>query len=370
MARDATATSGSRLTSKIRYLRRRSGGYSTPSNQEGGLLKRGSVYAQTENEARRKLRIALGKRDAGLKTTATKESIDKYLKRWFESAKSSLRPRTAVSYEGIIRVHLVPRSGRIKLARLQPAHVQQLYADLLAEGRAPKTIRNVGLVLHRAIQQAVRWRLIESNVVGLVDLPRAEHREMQALSVEQARQVLNAAQGDDLEALWWLALSAGLRQGELFGLRWPNVDLDTGTINVVATAVRVTAKGREVLGWKDEGQRLGDPKSRRSRRRVQLSASALNVLRAHHQRALESALATGHAFDRNGFVFTREDGQPLSVTTTWKLWKRLLERASVPYVRFHDARHSAATMLLGRGVHPKIVSEMLGHSTVAITLDV
>ena len=161
------------------------------------------------------------------------------------------------------------------------------------------------------LRDAVRQRLIPTNVASLVNLPRSEHREMQALSYEQATAVLKAAETDPLEALWWLALTAGLRAGELFALRWSAVDLEAGTINVVATAVRVSAKGREVLGWKDEGQRLGDPKSRRSRRHVQLSSAAVGVLRRHKARAIATAVETDRPFNSNGYVFTREDGQPL-----------------------------------------------------------
>ena len=172
---------------------------------------------------------------------------------------------------------------------------------------------------------------------------------MQALSPDEARQVLATAKGDDLEALWWLALTAGLRQGELLALRWPDVDLDQASLRVVASLVRVA--GQE--------PRLEEPKSRRSRRQVELSAGAIQALRRHRQTSPSI-----------GFVFARTDGRPLSVTTTWKRWRPLLAAAHVRTVRFHDARHTAASLLLGRGFHPKVVSEMLGHSTVAITLDV
>jgi integrase len=205
------------------------------------------------------------------------------------------------------------------------------------------------VTLHRALAQAQRWRLIPTNVAELVDPPRLGRPEMKALNAEQARQVLKAAHGDDLEALWTVALTTGLRQGELLALRWPDVDLDRGSLRVVASLMRMV--GHE--------PQLVEPKSRRSRRQVELSAAAVDALRWH--RASAPSI---------GFVFARPDGRPLSVTTTWKRWRALLERAHVPAMPFHSARHSAATLLLSRGVHPKIVSEMLGHSTVAITLDV
>jgi integrase len=183
---------------------------------------------------------------------------------------------------------------------------------------------------------------------------------MKALTAEQARKVLDAARGDDFEALWVLALTAGLRQGELLALKWPDVDLGGGSLRVVASLVRIL--GHESV--------LAEPKSRRSRRQVELSGTAVEALRRHKAKAIKDALAAGRPYDKDGFVFPRNDGRPESGTRTWKRWRRLLKRAGVPHMPFHSARHSAASLLLGRGVHPKIVSEMLGHSTGAITLDV
>jgi len=293
-------------------------------------------------------RDALSARDAGAHPAPAKETVSTFLDSWLEGTQSSLRPRTFVSYSQIVRDHLKPTLGRIPLARLQPQQVQLLYAQLLAD-HAPKTVRNVHVTLHRALAQAQRWRLVPTNVADLVDPPRLSRPEMKALSPEQARQVLDTARGDDLEALWTVALTTGLRQGELLALRWPDVDLDRGSLRVVASLIRIV--GQE--------PQLAEPKSRRSRRRVELSAAAVDALRRH--RASAPSI---------GYVFARPDGRPLSVTTTWKRWRALLERAHVPAMPFHSARHSAATLLLSRGVHPKIVSEMLGHSTVAITLDV
>jgi integrase len=315
----------------------------------GGVWQRRSVFGRTKAETARKLRDALSARDAGAHPTTAKETVSTFLDSWLVGTQSSLRPRTFVSYSQIVRDHLKPALGRIPLARLQPQQVQQLYANLLSGGRAAKTVRNVHVTLHRALAQAQRWRLVPTNVADLVDPPRLSRPEMKALSPEQARKVMVAARGDDLEALWTLALTGGLREGELLALRWPDVDLDRGSLRVVASLVRMV--GQE--------PQIAEPKSRRSRRQVELSVAAVNALRQHRARSPSI-----------GFVFARLDGRPLSVTTTWKRWRALLERAHVPAMPFHSARHSAATLLLSRGVHPKIVSEMLGHSTVAITLDV
>jgi len=246
------------------------------------------------------------------------------------------------------------------LTKVGPQQLQRLYAQLLAQGSSPKTVRNIHGVAHRALEQALRWRLVTSNVADLVDPPRQTRPEMKALTADQARQVLAAAVGDDFEAIWVLALTSGLRQGELLALKWRDVDLEQESLRVVASLVRIL--GQESI--------IAEPKSRRSRRQVELSKVAVEALRQHKATAIKSALAAGRSYDKEGFVFQRASGRPMTGTRIWKRWHALLKLAGVPHMPFHSTRHSAASLLLGRGVHPKIVSEMLGHSTVAITLDV
>lgn len=314
-----------------------------------GAWKRRSVFGRTKADATQKLRAALSARDAGTPQPSAKETAGPFLEAWLASTQASVRPRTFASYSQIVRDHLAPALRSTHLTRLQPVQLQRLYAQRLEQGKSPKTVANIHRVMHRALNQAQRWRLVTANIADLVDPPRQRRPEMKALSPEQARTVLDAARDDDLEALWTVALTTGLRQGELLALRWPDVDLERGSLRVVARVVRIV--GQE--------PQLAEPKSRRSRRLVELSAGAVDTLRRHRSSAPSI-----------GFVFSRTDGRPLSVTTTWKRWQALLERAKVPAMPFHSARHSAASLLLSRGVHPKIVSEMLGHSTVAISLDV
>lgn len=163
------------------------------------------------------------------------------------------------------------------------------------------------------------------------------------------------------EALWTLMLTAGLRQGELLALRWRDIDLDAGRLAVVANSVRLSKLLEELLAINGREPLRGDPKTARGRRVVELTPQAVDALREHRR-------AT-RVIDLNGQVFTRPDGRVLAVPTLYTRWRRLLQRAGVPIVRPHDARHTCATLMLGQGIHPKLVSEMLGHATVAITLD-
>jgi integrase len=341
VSRNANGSGSVRLRSDGRWEAR----YSVHS---GGALKRRSVFGRTKVEASTRLRDALTARDSGLRPAPARETVDRYLVTWLAGVEPTLRPRTADLYVQIVSTHLAPAFARVPLSRLTPQLVQHTYRDLLTAGLSAKTVANVHGVLHRALEQAFRWRLVPANIADLVDPPRVPRHEMHALSPEQARHMLAAADGDPLEPLYRLAVTAGLRLGELLALRWPEVDLERHTLSVVATLEQRT--GYEPV--------VAEPKTARSRRQVQLGSATVEALRRHRQ-----------AQPGIGFVFTRSDGRPLSSSMVDKAWRGLNDRAGVPAVRFHDLRHTAATLLLGRGVHPKIVSEMLGHATVAITLD-
>ena len=320
---------------------------------------RKAFYGRTRPEVSQKLAAALKARQDGLPPVSERQTVRQYMSNWLESARPSLRPKTWLRYEQLLRLHVVPEIGKVRLVRLSPQHLQRLYAGRLEAGLSPASVVQLHAVLRRALGQAARWGLVARNVASLVTPPRLERREMTTLSPEQARTLLEAAAGDRLAALYVLAINTGMRQGEILALRWRDVDLDGGTLQVKAT---LQSAGEEFV--------FAEPKTAHSRRQVALNRPAAEALSSHRARQAEERLQLGAAREDNDLVFANEVGRPIAAANlrNRSFWP-LLVRAGLPRIRFHDLRHTAATLLLGRGVHPKIVSEMLGHSQIAITLD-
>lgn len=272
--------------------------------------------------------------------------------------KDTVRSTTYERYEQISRTHIALALGGVKLKALTPAHVRGLYKEKL-RSLSPRTVQYIHVTLHKALKQAVMDGLIPRNATEAVKPPQVRCEEIRPLTTEQVKELLAAASGDRLEALYVLAVHTGLRQGELLGLKWDDIDLEEGALQV--RRALTTAKG---------GPRLAAPKTKDSRRRVSLTSGAVDALKAHLGRQLEEIDRAGSLWRENGLVFASETGEPLDrryVTT--HLFKPLLERARLPRARFHDLRHTCATLLLTKNVNPKVVSEMLGHSSISITLD-
>jgi integrase len=202
--------------------------------------------------------------------------------------------------------------------------------------------------------------MVARNVAVLVSPPRVPRYEISPLSPAQARALLEAATGERFDALYVLALTTGMRLGELLGLRWRAVDLDGGMLQVHYTLLRLT-----------DGLQLREPKTPQSRRRIALTATAIAALRQHRSRQAAQRLRLGSVWDDRDLVFPNEIGQPIEQSNLLRrsFWP-LLEKAGLPRMRFHDLRHTCATLLLRQGVHVKVVSELLGHSSIKITLDI
>jgi len=236
--------------------------------------------------------------------------------------------------------------------------VRGLHREKLEAGLTPATVRKIHSTLHKALTQAVADGLIPRNAAD-VKAPRPAPEEMQPLSEAEARAFLDAARGVHFEPLYMLAISTGLRRGELLGLRWKDVDLERGTLRVGRALVREA--GRHVLG---------ETKTRGGRRQISLTPRAINALKAHRKYQLEERMRLSGLYEDRDLIFATSVGTPInSENLVKRSFKPLLKKAGLPEIRFHDLRHTCATLLLGRSVHPKIVQELLGHATIAVTLD-
>ncbi len=328
------------------------------ATEEDGRSVRRSVFGTTDKDVVKALRAALTARDDGKPAPHRSETVGSFLMTWLEGARPTIRPGTWRRYEQLTRLYLVPSIGRVRLVALGPHHVAKLYRDLLATGMTPATTHYVHRTLRRALGQAERWKLVTSNAAAVVTPPRPESREMHTLTAEQVRRLLDAAPDRD-RPLYLLAVSTGMRLGELLALRWADVDLDGGSLRVVATL-------RHLSG---EAATFAQPKTARSRRRVELSASVVAALSAHKVATIEERWRAGQLWQDHDLVFPNAFGRPRGSSNIVRAFHPLLEHAGLPRIRFHDLRHTAATLMLGRGVHPKLVSDMLGHASVGITLD-
>jgi len=323
-------------------------------------LKRRYVSAKTRQQCSQKLTKAMADRDGGLIFEAGHLTVGDYLKRWLKDVEDTVRRSTYEGYEYAVRPHIVPALGRIKLKDLTSAHLRSFYRDRLDSGRAPATVHKLHVVLHKALKAAVADGLIPRNAAAGLKLPRITREEIDPLTEEEARRLLETVRGDRLETLYVLALNTGMRQGELLALKWDDVDLERGVLRV-----------RRTLTHANKSFVLGEPKTKNSRRTIRLTTGAVNALRMHLSRQLEEIEYMGSLYQPGGLIFATETGTIINPSNLRnRSFKPLLKGAGLPPIRFHDLRHTCATLLLSNDVNAKVVSEMLGHSSIRITLDI
>ena len=316
-------------------------------------------YGESREEARRKLNQAIKAIDTGTYTDSRGRRLGEFLDQWLEEVvKPSVRQWTFAGYEVHIRLHIKPTLGAIPLNQLTALDVQRWMNRKAGDGLSAKSIRYMRGTLRAALNQAVRWGMISRNVAMLVEPPRGPQYEIRPFDPEEARRFLAAIRGDRLEALYSVALALGLRQGEALGLQWRDVDPDRGLIRVVHQLQRVDSK-----------LTLVSLKTDKSRRTLQLPASTLRGLRQHRSRQTAEREQLGDGWHDRDLVFTTPDGRPLEGSTVTRMFHRHLDEAGLPQRRFHDLRHSCATLLLVQGVSPRVVMEVLGHSDVGMTLN-
>jgi integrase len=330
--------------------------------QADGRRRRKAFYATTRQEVARKLQAAQRALADGLPLAGQRQTVGAFLETWLSGVARRVRPKTFERYRQIVRLHLVPRLGRIPLAQLMPAHVEAAMNQAQDEGASPQSAAHHRAVLRGALNVAMRDSLVGRNVAALAAPPRIPEHEVRALSRGDARALLEAVRGDRLEALFTVALALGLRQGEALALRWTDINLDDGALTVQRSLQRVNGEWCFV-----------EPKTTRSRRTIPLPGPVTAALREHRARQLQERLRLGPAWQGETWgdlVFADEAGCPLSGFHVSRRFKGLLRVAGIPAMRYHDLRHGAASLMAAQGVPARVCMELLGHSQISTTMNI
>ena len=342
-------------------IRRKDGRYEariTIGRSPDGRQVYKSFYGKTEDDVAAKLAEAQQRRAGGIVLAGKRHTVAKYLRAWLVAAEPRLRQSTHRRYRQIIENNLIPILGSVALAELTPKNVETMYAE--AKHLSPRTRHHMRAVLRNALEDALRDGHVMRNVARLARLPGVSRSRRPFLGAEDVKRLVIGARDDELHALWLLAVGTGMRQGELLGLRWSDIDLEAGRLAVEHSLQRDSA-GRLVLA---------PTKTEQSRRGIAIGAATVTVLRGHKARQNEMRLrAGGDVWGDGGYVFTRADGRPLDGTAVHHRWVSLSKRLGLPRITFHDLRHTAASHMLAGGIDLKLVSEQLGHSTIRLTAD-
>ncbi|HEX3542778.1 MAG TPA: tyrosine-type recombinase/integrase [Acidimicrobiales bacterium] len=320
-----------------------------------------------KSEAQHHLTQVLAEVQAGTYSEPRKATLASFVTEvWLPARRSEgLRESTLCGYTTVMERWILPRIGGLALADITPRHVQCLYDDLAESGStlgrgglSKRSVQLAATLLRQTLTYAVEQGYLVRSPAAAIKRPKAPHSEMQAWTAGEAAAFLRSVADERLSALWLLALTRGPRRGELAGLRWADVDLEAGRISIRHTRVVVNAAATE-----------STPKTDAGRRTVPLDDTLTAALRAHRRRQLEERLAWGPAWVDSGLVFTREDGSPLHPESLSTGFERLARRAGLRAIRFHDLRHTAATLALAAGIPTEYVAQWLGHSSASITRD-
>ena len=314
------------------------------------------VYG-SKKDAERALTTELKRIDAGRPARLARLTLGDWLDEHDENWCEELSPRTLHGYRAVIKTYVPKHLLRRKLEELSPSDLQDLFNDMSQRGLSPTTVRGLRAVLGRALNRAMKLELVERNVATLVDLPKPVRIEIRVFSPEEARRFLEAAESDRFKALWYVLVTTGLRPGEALGLKWG--DWDGNKLRVRRALVRVPGQG-----WSPK-----ETKTRRSRV-VALPEMTIRALEEHRTRQKRERLQVGEAHVDRGLIFARSTGEPLESNNLKKRYfKPIFEAAGLPDMRLYDLRHTAATLRLVNGEHPKVVQEMLGHASITLTMD-
>lgn len=331
----------------------------------GKYLQSWFTVKGTKRDAEKKLSELLHQLDNGVFIKPGKTTLAEYLERWLKDyAWTNVAPNTAEGYEHIIRRYIIPALGKILLSQLRPEHIQAYYSEKLradkldGQGLSSSTVRNHHMCLHIALQIAIKWGLLVRNPTDAVDPPHCRRSDIHTLNEEEIRSFLEIAKSTPYYPVFYMALFTGMRRSEILALRWCDIDLLLCKASV-SRALHLI-KGQIIIR---------PTKTNRSTRSISLSPSTAIVLKHHKEKQVALRILSGTPLKEDDFVFSQLDGKPFLPNTITHNWIKLVRRAGLNGIRLHDARHTHASLMLKQGIHPKIVQERLGHSSIQITLD-
>ena len=325
--------------------------------EETGKFK--SLYAPTEKEAYGKLQKALQEQKQGILATGPRQKLSDFLPWWLEEVRQfKIRKSTYVRYQITLKKHILPALGHYPLQKLTTQHVQAFYNERLKKTQSPDAVYQAHRVLNPALEYAVKSRLISYNPVSGVSLPSLKKRKVHPLTIEQAHHLLEVAQGHRLEVWLAVAITTGMRLGEITGLHWDDCDLEKGLIEIHRSVAYLVNDYVE-----------GPPKTAKSERTIPISPTVCTLLKKHRIRQNEERLKVGEKWQDKNIVFCNQAGGYVYSNTFRKGFASLLDKAGLPSMHIHDLRHTASTLMQSLGVSPKAVQEMLGHSHLSQTGD-
>lgn len=335
--------------------------YDGPPDAKGKVKKLSETFRGTKREAEKRKRELLGLIDSGDYLDKSGETVASFMQRWLDTyVATNNKPATQRGYEGNIRRYINPAFGNVALQNLQPATIQQLYADMLERGLSATTVLHTHRVLREALNHGIKWGVLARNPADATTPPRPQTVELEMWDVPTIHAFLKAADDHPFRDIFHLAVLTGMRRGELLGLKWEYTNLSEKWLSVASTLQRINGKGLVI----------GSPKTKKSRRTIALSSESVELLKAVKTRQLEQRLSIGAAWQDNGYVFCQLDGKPLHPDKVSNEFKRIVDCASLPHLSLKGLRHAHATLLFSAGIHPKVVSERLGHSNISITMDI
>lgn len=337
-----------------------------PDPKTGKKKRKWHSFTGTKRQAQSECARLIAEITSGGYVEPTKQTVAEFLAEWLKFIKPTVTPKTHERYTEICEKNVGPLIGEVALAKLKTDRIDAAFSKALTEGRrraggglAPRTVHHMHRVLIKALNQAVTWDRLAKNPATATTPPKVERVKMLAYDADQTATLIEAFRPNRMFIPMLLAVMCGLRRGEILALRWRHVDLSDS---------RRMLSIRESAEQTKDGVRYKEPKAGRART-VALSSMMVAELKAHRTRQAEEQLKLGIRPDDDAFVVAQIDGRPLKPVSLTHEWTRLLAKTSLPRIRFHDLRHTHASQMLAAGVHPKVASERLGHSTIGITLD-